>query len=86
MEIAVKESTAAVVEKGEVAEVVQPASKKRKVSNAATEEAARGKGATTAQPSSSQAAPAASKGDSFPAWDPLLHPMEFIEKAVSIMG
>ncbi|MCI54692.1 hypothetical protein A2U01_0075942, partial [Trifolium medium] len=40
MEIAVKESTAAVVEKGEVAEVVQPASKKRKVSNAATGEAA----------------------------------------------
>ncbi|MCI57221.1 hypothetical protein A2U01_0078472, partial [Trifolium medium] len=78
MEIAGKESTSTVADKGEVAEVIQSPSKKRKVSNTAIDETAKGKRTVPAQSSSSQAVPTASKGDSSPAWDPLLNPMEFI--------
>ncbi|MCI73862.1 hypothetical protein A2U01_0095126, partial [Trifolium medium] len=66
--------------------IVQSPSKKRKVSNTAIGETTKGKRTVPVQPSSFQAVPAALKGDSSPAWDPLLNPMEFIEKVVSIMG
>ncbi|MCI64682.1 hypothetical protein A2U01_0085940, partial [Trifolium medium] len=70
-----KESTSIVADKGEVTEVVQFPSKKRKVSNTAIDDAAKGKRTVPAQPSSSQAVPTASRGDSSPAWDPLLNPL-----------
>ncbi|MCI93708.1 hypothetical protein A2U01_0115006, partial [Trifolium medium] len=67
-------------------EVVQSPSKKRKASNTTVGEATKGKKGVVVLPSSSQAVPAALKGDSSSAWDPLLNPMEFIENAINIMG
>ncbi|MCI56484.1 hypothetical protein A2U01_0077735, partial [Trifolium medium] len=46
----------------------------------------KGKGTAAPRPSSSHTAPAAPQGDSPSVWDPLLNPMEFIDKAVNIMG
>ncbi|MCI55365.1 hypothetical protein A2U01_0076615, partial [Trifolium medium] len=57
LEIYGKEGTSAVADKGEVAEVVQSPSKKRKVSNTAVSEATKGKRGVVVQPSSSQAIP-----------------------------
>ncbi|MCI49897.1 hypothetical protein A2U01_0071141, partial [Trifolium medium] len=68
LEISGKEGTSVVADKGEVVEAVQSPSKKRKVSNTVVGEAAKGKMGVVAQPSSSQAVPAALKGDSSSAW------------------
>ncbi|MCI84827.1 hypothetical protein A2U01_0106105, partial [Trifolium medium] len=68
---------------GEVVEVVQSPSKKRKVSTVAAGETEKGKGTAATQLSSSRTAPATPQGNSPSAWDPLLNPMEFIDKAVN---
>ncbi|MCI79518.1 hypothetical protein A2U01_0100789, partial [Trifolium medium] len=49
-------------------------------------EMGKGKGTVATQPSSSHTAPATPQGDSPSAYDPLLNHMEFIDKAVNIMG